>query len=128
MMACAQCSLLLGLGIASLFTAAGACSSSSPDGRGAAGTAAICADGDTRECFGPGACKGAQACDNERWSVCDCGDTGGDGGDGEGGKSGGVAGGSTGGTSSVGGSIAMATGGTDALGGAAGDAGIDGIG
>jgi hypothetical protein len=40
------------------------------------GTAPACAPGDTRECVGPGACRGAQACDAIGWGECDCGATG----------------------------------------------------
>lgn len=32
-----------------------------------------CAGGDTRECLGPGACRGAQACGADGWNACDCG-------------------------------------------------------
>jgi len=36
-----------------------------------------CAAGDTRLCVGPGACSGAQACEeNGHWSSCDCGSAG----------------------------------------------------
>jgi hypothetical protein len=35
----------------------------------------ICAQGETRECIGAGACKGGQACGAEGvWSACDCGE------------------------------------------------------
>ncbi|HEY5957336.1 MAG TPA: hypothetical protein VIV60_12310 [Polyangiaceae bacterium] len=34
----------------------------------------VCAKGDTRECTGPGACRGGQACDFDgQWASCDCG-------------------------------------------------------
>lgn len=33
-----------------------------------------CQPGDTRQCVGPGACDGGQACDaSGQWSACDCG-------------------------------------------------------
>jgi hypothetical protein len=44
-----------------------------------------CVAGDTRECSGPGACQGAQECNEDRtgWTTCDCGSaTGGTAGDG----------------------------------------------
>jgi len=69
-----------------------------------------CSQGTTRECVGPGACKGAQSCDaSGTWSACDCG-----------GGSGGASGGSGSGGASGGG-------GTSA-GGGAGDASVDGAG
>lgn len=40
---------------------------------GTGGSAAVCSTGDTRECVGPGACRGAQACEANAWSACDCG-------------------------------------------------------
>lgn len=44
---------------------------------GAAGDASggECTPGATRECVGPGACRGGQTCDGEGWSKCDCGET-----------------------------------------------------
>ena len=43
------------------------------------GTAALsCQPGDTRECVGPGACRGGQQCDTHgSWGACDCGASGG---------------------------------------------------
>jgi hypothetical protein len=35
-----------------------------------------CTQGDTRECVGPGACKGGQLCDTDgKWGGCECGPT-----------------------------------------------------
>lgn len=44
---------------------------SASDGTGGSGP--VCAVGDTRECFGPGACRGAQTCVGDGWGQCDCG-------------------------------------------------------
>jgi hypothetical protein len=48
----------------------------------------LCSPGDTRECVGPGACRGGQICSESGWSDCDCagsvaagGETGGEGND-----------------------------------------------
>lgn len=42
---------------------------------GSDGSREVCVPGDTRLCVGPGACRGAQAClqDRRGWSACDCG-------------------------------------------------------
>lgn len=53
---------------------------------------AACSAGDTRECVGPGACRGAQLCASDAWSRCDCGRPHSGGGPGAGGEGGGVAG------------------------------------
>jgi len=47
------------------------------------GGSQLCNPGDTRECVGPGSCRGAQACapDGMSWSECDCGSNEGAGGE-----------------------------------------------
>jgi hypothetical protein len=48
---------------------------------GSGGTPAVCTQGDTRTCTGPGACAGGQICgSDEMWGSCDCGGSGGSGG------------------------------------------------
>lgn len=46
-----------------------------PSAAPAAATAPACSRGETRECVGPGACKGGQAClpDGSGFGECDCG-------------------------------------------------------
>lgn len=93
-----------------------------------------CAIGDTRECVGPAACKGAQVCLPDRvWSACDCGNSGQGGGaatSGSGGSDTGSAGGKSGqDASQTGGTSGNAgTGGTVGSTGAGGTAGTGGTG
>jgi hypothetical protein len=90
-----------------------------PDGAsGAAGStqSTDCAAGDTRQCVGPGACRGGQTCGTDaHWSQCDCG-TPNSGGESSGGA---AASGGTGAAASSGQSV----GGLADIGGAAADAG-----
>lgn len=80
--------------------------------KGVGGAAPVCSPGDTRECVGPGACRGAQSCDASGWGGCDCG-------------SGGAG---SGGITGVGGLGVRETGGSGAGGSASPDAGTTGTG
>jgi hypothetical protein len=118
-------------------------SDSGPETSGAGGAGEVCLRGDTRTCFGPGACRGAQTCAPDRlgWTACDCGNRANTGGSSSmdaasntgGGETGGRAatggvsagtGGASSGGSSSGGRLnsggAVATGGVSATGGASG--------
>lgn len=66
----------LALGFGLLFAFASGCGDDDDD------TGKVCNVGDTRECVGPGACHGAQAClaDGSGFKSCECGDTAGPGG------------------------------------------------
>lgn len=103
---------------------ANACGSDS-----ASGESDGCEPQSTRECVGPAACKGGQACGADRkWSVCDCGTgSGGTGNGGTSGVGGGTGGAGSGGTSGVGGGSG-GTGGSSASGGGgtSGDGGTSG--
>lgn len=101
---------------------------------------AACIDGDTRECLGPGACKGAQACkaDGTGFEPCSC-EADGAGGEGTGAMPGGAgagtntAGTNAGGTSGTagtdaGGAPGAAGSGEPAVGGQAGEGGSAGAG
>jgi len=84
------------------------------DGGGAGGqqTTPTCRAGDTRQCFGPGQCPGAQAClaDGTGFGECVCGSGGsGNGGTGNGGNDN-AGGGGTGGAGGVGGAGGSNTG------------------
>lgn len=95
----------------------------------------VCNEGDTRECLGPGACKGAQAClaDGTGFKPCECGSsttTGGadaGGSDGEGPNNLGGKASSSGGSGNVD-SAGAASGGVTSTTGAAGDTGVGGSG
>lgn len=111
----------IGFVVAFAFAACGSETSSSEDG---------CEPQSTRECVGPGACKGGQSCDADRkWSACNCG-TGGTGGtsgaSGSGGSGGGGApggggtGGTAGGTGGISGGTGGVSGGTGGMSGAGG--------
>jgi fibro-slime domain-containing protein len=90
-----------------------------------AGASETCTPGDTRECVGPGACRGGQMCDDDGagWGDCDCGaELGGSGGGGTGATggtaTGGLGGQSTGGTpGDTGGTVVGGGGGVEASGG-----------
>jgi len=104
--------VVLGLGCSSS-------TSSGPTGRRVpihdSGPEPACTPGETRTCFGPGACRGGQACGaDSQWGSCDCGAAGagggspggagsGDGGSGAGGIASGGVGGASGGALGVGG-------------------------
>jgi len=89
---------------------------------GSAGT--VCDPGLTRECLGPGACKGAQICQTSgMWGTCDCGSTNTGGAAGSSGSGGAGAVGGYGGAGAVGG-----YGGTGAIGGYGGTGAIGGYG
>jgi hypothetical protein len=81
----------------------GSKSISTPQNSGFGGTTgasspAQCAAGDTRLCVGPGACSGAQACDDDsHWSSCNCGSAGQTAGSSNGGSLGAFGGAATGG-------------------------------
>lgn len=124
---------LLGISVVVLF---GNCSSKDRDfsASGSAGEAplTVCRDGDTRECLGPGACRGAQECNatGSGFQPCRCGDGAAQGGDGgQGSTVVPTSGANTGGTSTTPGG-ASAVGGTaePTPGGAAGEAGAGGAG
>lgn len=106
--------------LASLFLSVVGCSSDKGNG---GSNGASCTQGATRECVGPGACVGAQFCQDDKvWSACDCGTSGAGGGSGTGGNSSTAATTSStdigGSTSATGGSTSVAAGGTtDATGG-----------
>lgn len=56
-----------------LILSAASCSSNTDSGEQETG-ATLCATGETRECVGPGGCRGGQNCTNDgKWSPCDCG-------------------------------------------------------
>lgn len=64
----------------------GCSSKDSNNNANAGGQSGVCQQGETRECVGPAACKGAQACQLDlTWTNCDCGN--GTGGSGNGGAS-----------------------------------------
>jgi len=118
------------LGVASV----GACGSKTsemlgPSIAGSAGSSAgaECTAGDTRNCVGPGACDGGQACGRDgRWSQCDCGVSGGSDGSAGGPSIGmGGAGQNSGGASGVAGEFGVA--GATSEAGAAGEAGTGAI-
>jgi len=80
----ASASLLFALaGCGSGDTTGGATSSTADGGTAGSSTplggaaTAVCVPGETRECIGPGACRGGQACarDGASWGACDCGET-----------------------------------------------------
>jgi hypothetical protein len=83
----------------------------SGEGPGGAPGGTSCEPGDTRECIGPAACRGGQACskDGSGWGACDCGDEPGNGGD-QGGAGGAGAEGESGGRP-IGGSSNVGSGG-----------------
>jgi hypothetical protein len=81
--------------------------SSEKDGSSASG----CEDGATRECVGPGACRGGQECLDGEWSACDCVDV--------------SAGGAGAGGTPTGGSAVSAGGAVDSGGRAAASGGSD---
>jgi hypothetical protein len=84
-------------------------------------TNAACQQGETQECVGPGACKGAQVCmADSSWSTCDCG-TSGTGGAGTGGN--GNTSATTSSTTDVGGNTSVNGGATSAGGTTAAPAG-----
>lgn len=97
------------------------------------GAEVVCHKGDTRECLGPGACKGAQECTatGSGFQPCQCGDGAAHGGDGgQGSSPEATSGASTGGNSTTpggapgaGGTGESATGGTMSEGGAGGAGG-----
>jgi hypothetical protein len=102
------------------------------------GAEVVCRKGDTRECLGPGACKGAQECTatGSGFQPCQCGDSANQGGGGQGANpadlgaganSGGRASTTTGGTSSAGGSGDSTVGGEATVGGGTGVGGTGGI-
>jgi len=97
---------------------------------GVAGTLSHqCAEGDTRQCIGPGACSGGQACGEDgRWGSCDCGAAGQSGDPSRAGSGGGSAGAAVAGGSSgreAGGPSDSA--GESAIGGAESNAGSSGL-
>ena len=85
----------------------GGCSNS----KGAGATA--CIAGSTRECVGPGACRGGQMCrdDGSGWSGCDCGNLP-DAGSAEGGNSPGMGGSTSRSSTATGGANSSSAGGT----------------
>ncbi len=124
----AGASLLFALAGCGSGNTTGDATSSAADGGAAVGGAAtaVCVPGETRECVGPGACRGGQACarDGASWGACDCGEaTGGAAGaPGTGGDatSGGAAGASSvPGTGGAAGAATAPQGGGAAIGGAA---------
>ena len=71
--------LLLALGIAVQPGCGGRAGSQEEGGQSVGGTAVTaCQAGNTRECVGPGACRGGQQCDESGyWGKCECAATGG---------------------------------------------------
>ena len=100
------------------------------------GTEVVCHKGDTRECLGPGACKGAQECTatGSGFQPCQCGDNASEGGGGgtppaeanSGTGNGGTSSTMRGGAPSAGGSHDSSLGGDTSMGGGDGEGGTGG--